>query len=301
MKKLVLFILCVVCILCLCSCIRFNIRNSYADSNKYTPGSFSYRAKDVSKISISYISGDVTIIQSNNGNLNVTETEKGLSDAQKVHWYLDGHTLRIKFCKSGYSGRIPQNSKNLTVEIPYGIELEVGITSGDVKFATDIEVKRADFGATSGDFKANVIKTGSLAYGATSGSISISALYADSANFGQTSGNVSVSLIHADRIAFGSTSGSTTLSEIYASEVIGGATSGNVTLSFEFCEKLKVDCTSGNITIKKLPANGATITYDKTSGKLRTGNYMVKNDRIVFGDGGCVTTIVTTSGDLIIE
>ena len=299
MKKMV-FSLCIVCILCLCSCFNFQIRNSYSDGNKYTPGSFSYRASDIQKVSISYISGDVTIVQSSNGTLNVIETEKGLSDAQKVHWYLDGHTLRIQFCKSGYSGKFPQNSKQLTVEIPYGIELEVGVTSGDVKFATDIDVKKAEFGATSGDFHVNTVRTGSFAYGATSGSLSMTALYADSAKFGQTSGNVNVSLIQADQIAFGSTSGNTSLDEIYASEVTGGSTSGNVTLSFDYCKKLSVDCTSGNINIKKLPANGATVTYDKTSGKLRVDSYTVKNGKMVFGDGGCTMKIVTTSGDLII-
>ena len=286
---------------CLCSCFNFFSGNNYSDANKYSVGSFSYRANDVEKVCISYVSGNVTIVQSVNKTLNVTENEKGLSDAQKMHWYLDGKTLRIQFCKSGYSGKMPANSKKLTVEIPYGIELEVGVTSGDVTFATDIEVKKADFGATSGDYKVKAVRTSSFAFGATSGSISMDALYADKASFGSTSGSTGVSLIQAETIKFGSTSGNTGLSGIRASNVKGASTSGNITLSFEYCEELDIDCTSGNVKITKLPANGASVTYDKTSGTLKADSYMVKNNKMVFGEGGCEMDITTTSGNLIIE
>ena len=300
MKKIA-YSLCIICILCLCSCFNFHAGNNYADGGKYTPGSFSYRANDVQKVCISYISGDVTVVQSGSGTLSVTETEKGLSDAQKMHWYLDGHTLRIQFCKSGYTGTFPRNSKKLTVEIPYGIELEVGITSGDVTFATDIEVKKADLGATSGDFHVRTVRTGEFAFGATSGSISMDALYADKASFGSTSGNTGVDKIYAEKIVFGSTSGNTVLGSIYASDVEGGGTSGNITLGFIYCEKLVLDCTSGNIRITKLPQNGASIVYSKTSGKLKADNYTVKGGKMVYGDGGCEMKITATSGDLIIN
>ena len=289
----------------LCSCNRIGIfkisGHTYPDANKYSIGNFSYRAGDVNKVCIDYVSGDVTVVQSRNNTLIVEENEKGLSDDQKMHWYLDGHTLRIQFCKSGYSGSFPYNSKKLSVEIPYGIDLEIGVTSGDVSFATDLEVKNAYFGATSGDYHVKSARAGKFEFGATSGSISIEALYADSAEFGSTSGNTNVSLIQSKSIQFGSTSGNTSMDRIHATDVKGGATSGNTTLGFDYCESFKIACTSGNINISRLPSNGASIEFDHTSGELKADSYMVKNKKIVYGAGGCDMDITTTSGNLIIN
>ena len=257
--------------------------------------------RSVDKVCIDYVSGDVTLVQSANRTLNVTENDNRLSDDQKVHWYLDGKTLFIRFCKSGYSGKFPNNSKKISIEIPFDIELEVGITSGDVTFATDVEARNVSLGATSGDFKVKAIRTGDFQMGSTSGNVSMDALYVTKASFGSTSGNTSVDLIHAETIKFGATSGNTVLGNIYASDVNGAGTSGNITLSFEYCENLTIGCTSGNIRIEKIPSNGATIKYEKTSGTLKADGYMVKDNRMVFGAGGCKMEIVTTSGDLIIS
>ena len=309
MKKnsflIVIVLICAVCILTGCFNGLFNFKISsygtYKDANKYSIGSFSYNASGLDKVCIDYVSGDVTLVQSANRTLSVTENDSRLSDDQKVHWYLDGKTLYIRFCKSGYSGKFPNNSKKISIEIPFDIELEVGITSGDVTFATDVEARNVSLGATSGDFKVRTVRTGEFQMGSTSGSVSMDALYATKVSFGSTSGNTSVDLIHAEAIKFGATSGNTVLGNIYASDVNGAGTSGNIILSFEYCENLSIGCTSGNIRIEKIPSNGATIKYEKTSGTLKADGYMVKDNRMVFGAGGCKMEIVTTSGDLIIS
>ena len=301
----VIVLTCLLCVLTGCFNRQFKIGSTtyttYKDANKYSIGSFSYNASGVDKVCIDYVSGDVTLVQSANRTLNVTENDSRLSDDQKVHWYLDGKTLYIRFCKSGYSGKFPNDSKKINIEIPFDIELEVGITSGDVTFTTDVEARNVSLGATSGDFKVKAIRTGDFQMGCTSGNVSMDALYATKASFGSTSGNTSVDLIHAETIKFGATSGNTVLGNIYASDVNGAGTSGNITLSFEYCENLTIGCTSGNIRIEKIPSNGATIKYEKTSGTLKADSYMVKDNRMVFGAGGCKMEIVTTSGDLTIN
>lgn len=305
MKKILLLVGIVAMACCLCSCNRigfFSISgHTYADANKYSIGSFSYRSSDVEKICLEYISGDVTVVQSANRTLNVSETEKGLSGDQKMHWYMDGHTLRIQFAKSGYSGTFPKDSKKLTVEIPFGVELELAVTSGSVTASTDLEVKHAYFAATSGDYRIKTVRTEDFEFGATSGSISVDAVYADKAKFGSTSGTTAVKLINASKITFGSTSGNTTMENITASEVDGGSTSGNISLGFDYADKLKTVCTSGNVTISRIPKNGLSVVYDKTSGSLKADGYMVKSNRMIFGDGGCRTDITTTSGNLTIK
>ena len=301
----VIVLACLLCVLTGCFNRQFKIGSTtyttYKDANKYSVGSFNYQSDKVRKVCIDYVFGDVTLVQSSNRTLNVTEPAGKLSDDQKVHWYLDGSTLYIRFCKSGYIGTFPDNSKKISIEIPFGIELEVGITSGDVKFATDVEATEVSLGATSGDFKVKTIRTGNFQTGCTSGNIHIDALYATKASFGSTSGNTEVDLIQAETIKFGSTSGNTSLGNINAHEVSGAGTSGNIILSFGYCEKLEIGCTSGNVRIEKLPSNGATITYEKTSGSLKADNYTVKGGKMVYGDGGCEMKIVTTSGDLTIN
>ena len=307
MKKnsflIVIVLICAVCVLTGCFNGWFNISSygTYKDANKYSVGSFSYSASSVDKVCIDYVSGDVTLVQSANRTMNVTENDRRLSDDQKVHWYLDGKTLYIRFCKSGYRGKFPNNSKKINIEIPFDIDLEVGITSGDVTFATDVEAKSVSLGATSGDFKVRTIRTGEFQMGCTSGSVSMDALYATKASFGSTSGNTNVNLIHAETVKVGSTSGNTVLGKIHVSDVNVAGTSGNITLGFEYCENLSIGCTSGNIRIEKLPSNGAAIKYEKTSGTLKADSYMVKDNRMVFGAGGCKMEIVTTSGDLIVS
>ena len=92
MRKLFILLGIIAIACCLCSCHRigsFSISgHTYADANKYSVGSFSYRSSDVERICLEYISGDVTVVQSTNRTLNVSETEKGLSDDQKMHWYM---------------------------------------------------------------------------------------------------------------------------------------------------------------------------------------------------------------------
>ena len=99
----VIVLACLLCVLSGCSIRKGGISfgstyTTYKDANKYSVGSFSYQSGSVKKVCIDYVSGDVTLIQSSNRTLNVTEPVGKLSDDQKVHWYLDGNTLYIRFC-----------------------------------------------------------------------------------------------------------------------------------------------------------------------------------------------------------
>ncbi len=272
----------------------------YADSKKYTAGSFSYRASDIDTVSVDYISGTLTLVQKGSSVLEATETSsERLSDAQSMHWYLDGRTLRIKFCESGFSGTIPK--KSLVLEIPEGIDIEVGVTSGEVVFDTDVFAGNVDVGATSGDVRIGRLTALNFQAGSTSGNTSIGSIVAEEVKLGSTSGNTEIGTLVAGKVDFASTSGSTRIGSATCESIDGGGTSGNISIGLDSCAKLRIGCTSGNVELTRLPAGGASVDYEKTSGKLRADGYMVKGGKMVFGNGECDISVTTTSGDLTIK
>lgn len=284
----------------LCSCRGRNIMgNTYADASRYSVGSFSYRASGVDTVKINYVAGDVTVVQSSSYSLNVTETGKKLSDDQSVHWLLDGDTLRIQYCRSGYIGNVP--AKSLVVEIPAGVQLEVSTTSGDIVLDGLLTPSGTVLGATSGNMTVGTLRTGLFEAGSTSGNKNIVSLYADQADFGSTSGTTKIGEILAESINFGGTSGSFQADNITCGELDAGCTSANITLGFDTCDTVKIGCTSGNVTISRLPEGGATVDFSHTSGDLKADGYTVKGGKMVFGNGHCDMEIGTTSGDLTIR
>ena len=308
MKRIVVFILALLICFAVTSCfLRRTVSfgnnlvtyDNYADAGKYTSGSFSDRAMDVKKISLDYVSGNVNVRQSDSKVMDVSETGNNISEAQAMHWYLDGDTLRIKFCKSGYKGSIPQ--KTLDLDIPFGVELEIGMTSGDVTFLTDVDAGKTSLGSTSGDWKIKSLRCADFEAGSTSGNTNIDALYAEDVKFGSTSGNTSIGTLVVSDADFGATSGSLSVTSVSCDSLDIGCTSGTITLGLEKCKKLKIGCTSGDVTLSRLPEGGATIEYDHTSGSLKADGYMMQGGKMVYGNGACRMEITTTSGDLTIK
>ncbi|MBP5161443.1 MAG: DUF4097 family beta strand repeat protein, partial [Spirochaetales bacterium] len=256
MKRIIVFALALITCFAVTSCFirrsfSFGINRvtygSYSDAGKYQTGSFSYRSSDVRKIAVSYVSGDLRVVQSDSRTLNATESGKNISDDQAMRWYIDGDTLRIQFCKNGYSGSMP--SKTLVLEIPYGIDLEIGMTSGDIIFETDVTAGDVKLGSTSGGKRIKALVCDDFEEGSTSGSTSIDALHASDAEFGSTSGNTSIGYLEADYADFAATSGSLSVSSVSCGSLDAGSTSGNITLALEKCNKLKIGCTSGDVTL----------------------------------------------------
>ncbi|MBQ7508351.1 MAG: DUF4097 family beta strand repeat protein [Spirochaetales bacterium] len=281
-KAFPVILLAVLVLVCGCRKTLSVLGNTYKDAAKYTAGNLTYRASDVDAVSICYNSGNLTLVQSDSQNLNVTESGNKLSEDQKVHWFMDGRTLRIQFAKSGYTGSFPVNSKNLTVEIPAVADLEIVLTSGDAEIRGNLEAGNFTFVSTSGNLRASEIRTGAFSIGSTSGDSNIDAVYAKSAKLAATSGNIGIGYLSAETVSHASTSGS-------------------FSTGLASCSSFKAAATSGNIYITSLPPGGATLKYSHTSGDLKADGYTVKGDRMVFGNGSCSMEIDTTSGNLTID
>ena len=308
MKKIVVLVLALLICFAVTSCFLRKVVSgatrisgvTYSDAKKYSVGSFTYRASDVDTVAVDYISGNLSIVQSASNTLEVTEScSSKLSDAQTVHWYLDGKTLRIRFCESGFNGTIP--NKSLVLEIPSGIDLEIGVTSGEVSFDTDVYAETVNIGATSGDVRIKNLTADKIECGSTSGDTYIEGLFADEVKMGSTSGNTEIGTLLATELDFASTSGATRIKAAVCDSINGGGTSGNISIGLDSCLELKIGCTSGNVELTRLPGSGATVEYEKTSGVLKADGYTVKGGKMVFGNGECRVSVTTTSGNLTIK
>ena len=125
--------------LCLTGC-SFGVFNTftytYDNSEKYTAGDREIDDK-ITAIDIDYVSGDVTLNGSDTDKVTVKETSnKDLDDAHKVHTWVDGSTLYVRYCESAKSINFNNINKKLELSIPGAQELDnlnVKISSGDLK------------------------------------------------------------------------------------------------------------------------------------------------------------------------
>ena len=127
-------------------CLALTIGNlktyKYADGSKYTAGDA--RITDTVKdIEINWVAGTVNIVTYNGNDIVLSEESNGkLSEKKKMHWQMDGKTLRVQYAKSGSFG-ISNLNKDLTVKLPKSLSLDdVNITI--VSASVEAEIPEAD-------------------------------------------------------------------------------------------------------------------------------------------------------------
>lgn len=303
MKKVLFFLM--ILALCLtltgCSVLGAVSGRRYDQADRYHAGSFTYAATDVRKVDINWVSGTVNLREADGETLSVTEDAAGLSTAQQMHWLLDGDTLRIQFCKSGYSGSIP-GKKLVTVEIPREIALQASVTSGTVLMGSHT-LQSLDAGCTSGSIEAGELQvSGELKAGCTSGSIHIGNTKAGSVSLGATSGSLTAALLDAGSdFSAGCTSGRITVEAVKADSVKAASTSGDMHLGLYQCGSAEIGATSGDIRLTIPAGQGVTVDFGTASGRLNGQKVQTHSERVVLGDGSCPVKVGTTSGSLTIE
>ena len=281
MKKLCCLMLAVALCLGLSGCsFTLGRMAAYDQAGRYSIGSFAYDAGAVDTVEINWRSGEIHLTEKAGPRLSVTEAAGKLSEAQQMHWLLDGGTLRIQFCESGYRGPITGNKK-LEMEIPAGIDLRVNCTSGDVFMGEHT--------------------LGALAVNITSGDVRLGNARAASAAFNSTSGDVTTGLLDvAGALAVNSTSGDTRIEALQAQSARLNSTSGNIDLGLYQCGDTNISCTSGSVRLTVHPDHGAAVDYSTSSGSLNGRSVKNKAAHIEVGGGECRARVSTTSGSLTV-
>lgn len=233
----------------------------YADADKYVVGSQTYEGA-VNNINIDWISGEITLIEDESINGVKIEEVNELNDKEKVHSYFHDKTVDIKFMESGLSAVINKEDKKLTVTYHPGLEnLNIDLTSGTIN--------------------ADKLTVNKIVLDYTSGKCVVGEAICETFNCDFTSGSLEISSLDVKN---------------YKCKY----TSGNIMTRFHSLENADIDFTSGR-AILSTPEKGATISVDKTSGKLEVKREHVDQDgKIVIGDGSAIIDIDFTSGEVYV-
>ncbi len=299
MKKFCLFALLLALTLTLCAC-GVTVSYTYPDAGRYTPGGTKITG-NVENLEIDWIDGSVTVAYHKENTVEITETaSKTLSDAEKLHWWLDGVTLHIKY--AGNDIKLMNNlKKNLTVTLPEGKEtplktVSVSAVSAAIRctplYAESVSLSTVS-GSVSAECAASVLKASTI-----SGKIALTAS-ANEISLNTTSGATEAEIGHAETMELSGVSGPIQLNatEIKKAEI--QSISGSVTVSMQKTESLRVSTVSGSVRLHLPREMGFTADYSTVSGSLnndlsaaRTGN------RCVLGDGRAEIDVSTVSGSL---
>ena len=288
MKRIFAWLLTALLLVSCVGCIRISCSMPvrYANADRYTAGDFTYEETKVKKVEIDWASGGITL-KNGKGTLSVSESgAENLKEEEKLHWWIDGTTLRIKYCKSGQKLSLTEIAKKeLTVELPMFVDLDIEIASGKV-----FSEGRLDVGAFD-------LKT-------ASGGAEIGELYAEEVDIDNASGGILLDHVEVSgAFKVDSASGGLSVGEIAASSIRINSASGGITIGIGTVEKVNLNSTSGSIKLTLLDKTaGAKVRYSAVSGNFNTSLSVVNSGELMtFGNGYTDMEISIVSGSVTID
>lgn len=256
-------------------------QETYKDADKYLVGSQTYNTVAITKIDADWKFGTLTLIEDVSATSTIVVEENDLPDSEKVHSYLDGDTLKIKFFASGHHGsNIKKEKKVLTLTYnPIALlELDVKITSGIFKAGALNPTNKFNFEMTSGNVELGRVCSTNVKAEQTSGTLKVNEMICDKANLYLTSGKLTIGKFDVD-------------------EVKAEMTSGTMDLGFHTLKTGEMEATSGTI-IARLPEDGGKVRVKKTSGTVNVYDreYHIIDGVYTIGNGAAELSIELTSG-----
>lgn len=279
---------------------------TYANEKQYSAGSGEVPAS-VRELDVDWSSGAVRVETHAGSTVRIAEhSSRSLPEELQVHWWLDGATLRIRFCASGQRLSLPDTAKKeLTVSLPQELALEsltVDTAAADVTVAEAYaDVLRVS--TASGDMELSCAAK-QIELNSASGSMALLASGScESLAAHSASGRIKAGLDSVEMLKCGSASGSIEIDAAAADFVYAESTSGKIVLALDkLAHEGKVDSTSGKVTLQLPQDAGFTAKIRSNSGELHS-DFAMKYDgeSYVCGDGRTMLTIETTSGDIALR
>lgn len=288
MKRIIAVLLTGLLLLSAVGCIRISCSAPvmYSNADRYTAGDFTYDESKVKKVEIEWASGSVTL-KNGKGTLSVSESgADALKEEEKLHWWIDGTTLKIKFCKSGVELLLNGlNKKDLTVELPAFADLEIEVASGKVIGEEMLDLGEVHVETASG--------------GASIGFLSAKEIRIETASGAWKLGRVSVS----GDFKVDTASGGLTVDEITAETVKVDNASGSISFGKIAAEEVHIDSASGSIKLGLADQEaGAEIEYESVSGSFKCNLPYEKSGKTYqIGRGLMKVQIEVVSGSVTVE
>lgn len=274
--------------------------DSYPNAEAYQVGAFTCPADDVSAVEVYWRSGEVEIIESDDGEIRASESGGELPEDTAMHCLLDDGVLKIRFCESGAEIRVNPVDKHLNLEIPEGISLSVHTTSALTK-ADTLNQKDILIAAHSGNTELGAVTADTVDLSSSSGVIRADSVSARSLTCNASSGAVDLGTVSTDTLDCRTSSGDVTADDVAAETLLMTTSSGRVDAVFTDVPSAEIHTSSGRVDLT-LADGGAEVLYTASSGTLHTSlSCERRGDLYVFGDGESSVTVETSSGNLKIR
>ena len=279
---------------------------AYADAEKYSVGEAEITEK-IENIDLDWPSGGVKLVSHSGDALLLTEKAKReLPEELRVHWWVEGTTLHVKFAAPGaHLTGVDTGHKELTLTVPESLNLkDVSIRAASAEIdarglASEVIAISTASGDVDLDCDANTIKLNSA-----SGSIQLTQKdKAAAVSVNTVSGKISARLNQADKADFESTSGriGVTAESIDALRV--EAVSGAVTCELAAApSECTVQTVSGRVNLALPEDSDFTAKIRTTSGNFDAELALKRSKNVyICGSGRGEMNIETTSGDISIR
>ncbi|MBQ8685950.1 MAG: DUF4097 family beta strand repeat protein [Clostridia bacterium] len=260
----------------------------YENAHLYTVGETTID-QEVRSLDIGWLAGGVEIVLHDENTVVVEEeAARDLEASETVRYYLDGSTLRVRFCEAGKWRLKSLPEKTLTVKLPRALVLHtlaVETVSADLN-ADGLAAERLEVDTVSG--KADIQNASVTEY----------------ADLDTTSGDITLALTSdIKEISVDTTSGKTRVSALSVEAFSVDTTSGGVQLTARTALKAAdIDSTSGNIVLY-LPANAAfSLEFETVSGDFESDFATVKSgESYICGENGYEYSVESVSADVTVK
>ncbi|MBR3843360.1 MAG: DUF4097 family beta strand repeat protein [Christensenellaceae bacterium] len=295
MKKILALVLVFALVLSV-GCIRIGDTSYlYRNAEKYSVGDSFASSEEIENIEISWVSGKVTVQRSEGNAIEFSEKGRfGLTEGLRLHYFIEGNTLLIKFAESG-RWDFRKISKDLTISIPDSAQLKdlcIETISADIEIEEAVGSKLT-VSSVSGDIEAEKLLFHALSLTSVSGDIELPALADPSEmELSTLSGDITAKMLGAST------------SFVHERSFDVSTTSGNIKLDFAGFtpEEGEISSVSGKILLKLPKDSSFTAEVETVSGDFDCAFKTVKaDDQYIAGDGSCEYNFETVSGDIEIK
>ncbi|MBQ8982201.1 MAG: DUF4097 family beta strand repeat protein [Lachnospiraceae bacterium] len=276
----------------------------YNNAENYTAGD-RVITDQIENINIDYMSGNVTLTGTDTNTITITETaNKEIDDKRKVHTWVDGSTLYVRFCASAKYLDFNDIEKELDIVVPEGVKLNIlksDVSSGGFT-CRNIEADSISAECSSGGIDLDCT-AGTINLEASSGSITLNQHGScDTINLSASSGTLSGNIEHAGKLSLEASSGNIEMTLGTVKEFDSELSSGNSTFTFlSLPETSDIHASSGDITLYAPADPDLTVYVDTSSGDFNYELPLAKKDgNYVCGNGACKMNIEASSGDVML-
>jgi hypothetical protein len=236
----------------------------YSDGDRYCVGNFTYAASAITSVDIAWEGGSIEIEQCDTPELSVSEETPDEKAQNRLHYFMDGKELKIRYCASGLKGKIDAFNKTLHVEIPMGVDLEIENLNADVSL----------------------------------GVLSLSEF-----SLSTKSGNVSAEKITCKKGEIETKTGSITIGDFVADEFDVESQKGDFRLGFSKPTRGEIENAMGNTTLFLYSGLGAKLDFRTRNGEFICQKDYEKAGKkyVIAGQEYCFFEVETGNGNLEIE